>query len=269
MYLNFFHLKEPPFNITPDPKFLYYSPRHREAVDHLLYGIVERKGFIELIGEVGCGKTTLCRAVLSQLPDTVKTAFILNPALTGTQLLRAILCDLGQKPTARDRLSLIEQLNEFLLEQFAEGFNIAVLIDESQNLLPEVMEQIRLLSNLETDQHKLMQIVIAGQPELKKRLAGPELRQLRQRITVHCELLPLSEEETSTYVAHRLKVAGAAEGVGFDAEAIRAVYEYSQGIPRLVNALCDRALLAGYVAGTQVIHRPQVQQAVAEIGEYR
>ncbi|MFH0907238.1 MAG: AAA family ATPase [bacterium] len=265
MYLEFYGLKEEPFNITPDPRFLYYSPRHREAFDHLVYGIQNRKGFIELIGEVGSGKTTLCRAVLSSLPKNTHTALVLNPSLTETQLLRAILNDLGLTVKGRDRLAYIEQLNNYLLFMAKEGFNVAVFIDEAQDLQPDVMEQIRLLSNLETDQHKLMQIVLAGQPELRDRLSRPDLRQLRQRITVHCRLEPLNEGEVSEYVAHRLKVAGASNGMGFDREAVHILFKRSKGIPRIINSLCDRSMLAGYVEGSHVIGALHVKKAFQEV----
>lgn len=265
MYLEFFGLSEMPFNITPDPRFLYFSPRHREAFDHLLYGIETRRGFIELVGEVGSGKTTLLRAVLGRLPATVQTALILNPSLSETQLLRAILNDLGLTPKGRDRLAYIEQLNEYLLAMAAEGQNVVLFIDEAQNLLPEVMEQIRLLSNLETDQHKLMQIVLSGQPELEERLARRELRQLRQRILVRCRLSPLNEAETADYIAHRLRVAGAPVTVGFEPDGIRLIHRQSQGTPRIINALCDRALLAGYVEGTRIIGTAQVKRALRDV----
>ncbi|MBP7830834.1 MAG: AAA family ATPase [Kiritimatiellae bacterium] len=267
MYLDFYGLKEPPFNITPDPRFLYFSARHREAYDHLIYGIEHRKGFIALTGEVGSGKTTVCRAVLAALPKEVRTALVLNPSLTETQLLRAILHDFGLAPKGRDRLAYIEQLNAFLLEQTRQGFNVALFIDEAQDLLPEVMEQIRLLSNLETDQHKLMQIVLAGQPELQARLARPEFRQLRQRIMISCNLLPLSEEETGLYIQHRLAVAGAADGAGFAADAVRRIHKYAGGIPRITNTVCDRAMLAGYIAGTRQVGGREVKRALEELRE--
>lgn len=269
MYLDYYGLKEPPFNITPDPRFLFFSARHREAYDHLLYGIENRKGFIALTGEVGSGKTTVCRAVLAALPKNVRTALILNPSLTETQLLRAILHDFGLVPRGRDRLDFIEQLNEFLLQQNREGFNVTLFIDEAQDLLPEVMEQIRLLSNLETDQHKLMQIVLAGQPELQARLAKPEFRQLRQRITVSCRLLPLTREETGLYIQHRLLVAGAVACAGFSDDAIRRVHAYARGIPRVTNTVCDRAMLAGYVAAARAIGGREVKRAVAELEDRR
>lgn len=269
MYLDFFGLKEQPFNITPDPRFLFFSAQHREAFDHLVYGIEQRKGFIALTGEVGSGKTTLCRAVLANLPKKIRTALVLNPSLTETQLLRAILNDFGLAVRGRDRLAYIEQLNGFLLEQVKEGNNVAVIIDEAQDLMPDVMEQVRLLSNLETDQHKLMQIVLVGQPELHQRLSQPELRQLRQRIMVQCYLRPLVEEETGQYIAHRLAVAGADGDVRFDGEAVRVVYKHSRGTPRVINTLCDRAMLAGYVARTRVIGAPEVKKAYHDMEGFR
>jgi general secretion pathway protein A len=270
MYLDFFGLKEMPFNITPDPRFLFFSAQHREAFDHLVYGIEQRKGFIELTGEVGSGKTTLCRAVLSNLPKKIRTALVLNPSLTETQLLRAILNDFGLTVRGRgDRLSYIEQLNAFLLEQVKEGNNVALIIDEAQDLMADVMEQVRLLSNLETDQHKLMQIVLAGQPELHQRLSQPELRQLRQRIMVQCYLRPLTEEETGQYIAHRLKVAGPDSEVRFDEEAVRVVYKHSRGTPRVINTISDRAMLAGYVARTRVIGASEVKKAHQDMEGFR
>lgn len=265
MYLDYYGLKELPFNITPDPRFLFFAPRHREAFDHLVYGIEQRKGFIALVGEVGSGKTTICRAVLSHLKGRMESALILNPCLTGTQLVRAILYDLGFPAAGRDRLSLIEQLNAFLLEKARVGVNVAVIIDEAQDLAPEVMEQVRLLSNLETDQQKLMQIVLAGQPELDHRLAGPELRQLRQRIGVRCRLDPLDEQDTRHYIEHRLRVAGAERTALFDAAATHLVFRHSGGIPRLINKICDMALLAGFAVGAQTLGGGEVKKALAEL----
>lgn len=265
MYFKYYGLNEAPFNITPDPRFLFFTPRHREAFDHLLYGIEQRKGFIELTGDVGAGKTTLCRAVLSKLSQTIQTAMVLNPCLTENQLLRAILADFGLSVKGRDRLSYIEGLNAFLLEQLRMGNNVALIIDEAQDLTPAVLEQVRLLSNLETDQHKLLQIVLCGQPELKQRLAAPELRQLRQRITVRYHLLPLTEQEIGDYIRHRLHTAGWTGGELFQAEALRRIFEYARGVPRLVNALCDTTLLAGYVAGTRTIDGHCVEKAIRQL----
>lgn len=265
MYIEFYGLREFPFNITPDPRYLYFSRHHREAYDHLMYGINGRKGFIQLTGEVGSGKTTLCRALLSNLGSGIETALILNPSLTETQLLRAMLNDFGLQTRGRDRLAYIETLNEFLLEKNREGTNVALLIDEAQDLSPQVMEQVRLLSNLETDQHKLIQIVLCGQPELKKRLSRPDLRQLKQRITVRYDIPPLSMEETGEYIRHRLTIAGADGHIVFDAGAVREVFKYSKGCPRLANAVCDHTLLAGYVARTTRLDAHCVKRAIQQL----
>ncbi len=265
MYLEYYNLSEFPFNITPDPRFLYFAKHHQEAFDHLMYGIQGRRGFIELTGEVGSGKTTLCRAVLANLGEGTETALILNPSLTETQLLRAILNDFGLSVKGRDRLAYIETLNEFLLLKNKEGTNVAVLIDEAQDLTPEVMEQVRLLSNLETDQHKLIQIVLCGQPELKDRLARPDLRQLRQRITVRYHIPPLTLDETMMYIQHRLWVAGSNGELTFDASGVREVYRYAKGGPRLINAVCDHALLAGYVAQTKTLDARCVKRAIRQL----
>ncbi|MBI2441870.1 MAG: AAA family ATPase [Lentisphaerae bacterium] len=265
MYLKFYGFKEAPFNITPDPRFLFFARHHREAFDHLIYGIEHRKGFIKLTGEVGSGKTTICRAVLSTLSPNVKTSLVLNPWLTENQLLRAILKDFGLTVKSRDRLSCLETLNTFLLEQLHQNNNVALIIDEAQDLTPAVLEQIRLLSNLETDQHKLLQIVLCGQPELRQRLAAPELRQLRQRITVRYHLFPLTEAELKQYIEHRLKLAGWPGGELFSNEAVHRVYNYSRGIPRLINAVCDVTLLAGYVAGVRRIDQEYVQKAIQQL----
>ncbi|MFO7870746.1 MAG: AAA family ATPase [Kiritimatiellia bacterium] len=265
MYLEFYNLDEYPFSVTPDPRFLYFAPHHKEAYDHLMYGIKARKGFIEMTGEVGSGKTTLCRAVLANLDKDVETALILNPSLTETQLLRAMLNDFGLEVRGRDRLAYIEKLNEFLLWKNRENVNVALLIDEAQDLSPQVMEQIRLLSNLETDQEKLIQIVLVGQPELVRRLDRPDLRQLRQRITVRYHIPPLTQEDTEMYIRHRLWVAGADGTAVFDPSAIREVCKFSKGCPRLINAVCDNALLAGYVARTRKINAKSVKKAIQQL----
>ncbi len=265
MYLDFYGLTEFPFNITPDPRYLYLSRHHREAFDHLLYGISSRKGFIEFTGDVGSGKTTLCRAVFSKLGETVRTALILNPFLTETQLLRAIIQDFGLTPEGRDKLSHTNQLNAFLLEQNRNGINVALIIDEAQNLSLELLEQIRLLSNLETDRHKLLQIVLAGQPELRDLLNRPQLRQLRQRILVRFHLHPLDEADTMLYIHHRLQTAGAGDRVRFAPEAARLVFQHAGGVPRLINAICDHAMLAGYVLRRMTIDTPCVTMAVKQL----
>jgi general secretion pathway protein A len=269
VYLEFFQLSEFPFAITPDPKYLYFSAHHRAAFDHMVYGIVERKGFIELTGEVGCGKSTICRAVLSHFGDTIRSALILNPNLNGGQLLRAVLTDFGLKPPGRDRFSHLSALNAFLLEQAAAGVNVVLIVDEAQALSASTMEHIRLLSNLETPQSKLIQIVLAGQPELRDRLMATDLRQLRQRITVRYHIPPLATEEVARYIDHRLRVAGAPNDVRFEDEAVDGVRQYSGGIPRMVNAVCDYALLAGYTLQTRSIGWPCVERAVRQLEQGR
>ncbi|HEY1111594.1 MAG TPA: AAA family ATPase [Opitutaceae bacterium] len=248
MYQSFYGFSEMPFNITPDPRFLYLSPTHQDALQHLKYGVHERKGFIVLVGEVGCGKTTLCRRFLNELdPARYDTALILNPRLTETQMLRAILSELGETKLSRSQHDLVDQINKVLLERIEHGRDIILIIDEAQNLSFEVLEQIRLLSNLETDKQKLLQIILMGQPELKAVLAREELRQLRQRILVHYELHPLSRAEIAHYIHHRLSLAGANGRPAFTPWAIRAIHRYSGGVPRIVNNLCDRALLSAYI----------------------
>jgi len=265
MYLDFFQLEEFPFNVTPDPRFLFFSERHREAYESLLYGIECRKGFVVLTGEVGCGKTTICRSVLNNLPSATHSALVLNPSLTATQLVRSILLDLGLEPKGRDKLVHIAQLNRFLLKCLKKGENVTVIIDESQNLDPELMEQVRMLSNLETDQHKLMQIILSGQPELKDRLQQPDLRQLRQRVMVHCDLEPLSAMETALYIQHRLNVAGADSRITFDNDAVHRIHERAQGIPRQINTLCDRSLLSAYVRRDHQVSADDIQNAINEL----
>ena len=265
MYNEFYGFREPPFNITPDPRFLFFSDRHREAFDHLLFGIRERKGFIQITGEVGAGKTTLCRALLEELGPTYKTALILNPMLTSSQLLRTVLKELGLQAPRGDRAAALEVLNHFLLDQLSAGNDVVLLIDEAQDLSPQLLEQIRLLSNLETDQRKLLQIVLVGQPELRAKLDEPGLRQLRQRITVRYHLAPLSRAETERYISHRLRVAGGNGRPTFDRWAAWRIFRYSRGVPRLINAVCDKVLLAGYVAGEDRLTGRHVRRAVREL----
>jgi general secretion pathway protein A len=265
MYLAYYNLREAPFNITPDPKFLFFSSQHQEAFNHLLYGVKERKGFIELTGEVGAGKTTVCRKLLEQLGPGYRTALILNPCLTANQLLKAVVRELGLKVHRSDRLANLDTLNEFILAEVNAGRDIVLVIDEAQNLSAELLEQVRLLSNLETDRQKLMQIILMGQPELRDLLASPSLRQLRQRITVRYHLGPLTLVETGQYVDHRLSLAGANGRPRFDDAAIAEVFDYSGGIPRLINAAADKALLAGFVKQTDQITKPLVKLAIREL----
>ncbi|MEO8430981.1 MAG: AAA family ATPase [Acidobacteriota bacterium] len=265
MYNAFYGFRESPFNITPDPRFLFFSDQHREAFHHVLFGIRERKGFIQITGEVGAGKTTICRAILEELGPGFRTALILNPILTSTQLLRAILIELGLKPRKLDRASYQDMLNAFLFEQIAEGRDVVLIIDEAQDLDDDLLEQVRLLSNLETDQRKLLQIVLIGQPELREKLENRSLRQLRQRITVRYHLRPLSREDTERYIAHRLRVAGGNGRPSFSPWAIRRIHAYAQGIPRLVNAVCDKALLYGYVNGMDRLDGRGIRRAIREL----
>ncbi len=266
MYQSFYGFSEMPFNITPDPRFLYLSPTHQEALQHLKYGVQEKKGFIVLVGEVGCGKTTLCRRFLNELdPKHYDTALILNPRVTETQMLKAILTELGETKLARSQVDLVAQMNRVLLERIEKARDIVLIIDEAQNLKFEVLEQIRLLSNLETDKQKLLQIVLMGQPELKEVLARAELRQLRQRILVHYELHPLSATDVAHYVHHRLSLAGSAGRPTFTRWALRAIHRASGGIPRVVNNLCDRALLSAFIREADDVNYWDVRRAVRDM----
>ena len=271
MYLDYYGLTEPPFDITPNPRFLFYSSRHREAFNHLLYGIRERKGFVQLTGEVGAGKTTLCRAMLEQLSAMnghYATALILNPIMTAEELVRTIAIEYGLPVNGLDRLDTLAVINQFLLQQVERGKETVLIVDEAQDLTDDLLEQVRLLSNLETDSRKLLQIVLMGQPELRDRLNNPRMRQLRQRITVRYHLPPLNRYEVTQYIQHRLEVAGSKGAKGspyFTQPALWRVYNYSQGIPRLLNAICDKALLAGFVSQQEKINYRLVSRAVREL----
>lgn len=266
MYQRFYGFTEMPFNITPDPRFLYLSPTHQEALQHLKFGVHERKGFIALIGEVGCGKTTICRRFLNELdPTRFDTALILNPRVTETQMLKAILTELGETKLARSQSDLVAQMNRVLLERINRGRDIVLIIDEAQNLSFEVLEQIRLLSNLETDKQKLLQIVLMGQPELKEILAREELRQLRQRILVHYELHPLSLADTRHYIQHRLTLAGGSGRPTFTTWALRAIHRASKGIPRVVNNLCDKSMLAAFIHESDEVNYWHVRRAIRDL----
>ena len=265
MYLPFFNLQEPPFNLTPDPRFLYLSAQHEEALSHLLYGINERKGFIEITGEVGTGKTLLCRALLDRLDDSTSTAMIFNSLQGRSELLQAICRDFGLPADADTRAGLIERLNTWLLSEFGRGRNAVVVIDEAQNLEPAVLEQLRLLSNLETTTGKLLQIVLVGQPELRVKLSLPGMRQLNQRIAVRFHLTALGRADSSRYVMHRLHVAGAGGRIRFSPGAMRLVYRYSGGLPRRVNLLCDRALLTAFVQETRHVDGAVVRRSARDL----
>jgi general secretion pathway protein A len=265
MYTEFYGLREKPFSLSPDPRFLFLSDSHREALAHLLYGIEQGEGFIAITGEVGTGKTTLARYFLSRLDGSTHSAFVLYPALSGEELLKTILDELHVTPEGESRKSLVDALHRFLLETRAAGRNVVLIIDEAQDLAPDVLEQVRLISNLETDTEKLIQIVLMGQSELRDLLARHELRQLAQRVTARYHLSPLTLEETLAYIKHRLQVADGEGKVGFDHDALVAVHRLSAGVPRLVNLICDRSLIAGYVRNTRRITRSMVREAAREV----
>jgi general secretion pathway protein A len=265
MYTAFYGLREKPFALSPDPRFLFLAESHREALAHLLYGIEQGEGFIVITGEVGTGKTTICRTLLGRLGADTAVAFLFNPKLSALELMQSIHDELGLSGAGASWRELNDELNRFLVAKRHEGKRVLLVIDEAQNLAPDTLEQIRLLSNLETDTSKLIQIVLLGQPELDAKLSEPELRQLRQRITVYWKLVPLSASETADYVRHRLRIAAGIERPLFHPAAEREVRRLSGGIPRLVNVICDRALLAGYAAGVREIGPRLVAQAATEL----
>ena len=266
MYTQFFGLNEKPFSITPDPRYLFMSERHGEGLAHLLYGVTDSGGFIQLTGEVGTGKTMLVRTLLGQLPDEVDVALILNPQVTVAEFLRAICRELNvELPDDTDSpMALVDALNRFLLDAHARGRRIILLVDEAQNLSKDVLEQLRLLTNLETAKQKLLQIILIGQPELRDVLARNDLRQLAQRVTGRYHLEPLTADEAAKYIDHRMTVAG---GLGevFSVAAKREIFRLSGGIPRLMNVICDRALLGAYSRETRVVDKPLVSAAADEI----
>jgi general secretion pathway protein A len=266
MYQSYYGFTEMPFHITPDPKFLYLSATHQEALQHLKYGVGEKKGFIVLVGEVGCGKTTLCRKFLNELdPAHYDTALVLNPRVTETQMLKAILTELKEPQLARSKNDLVAQMNQVLLDRIAAGREIVLIIDEAQNLSFEVFEQVRLLSNLETDKQKLLQIVLMGQPELKVKLALEELRQLRQRILVHYELRPFTREEMDRYINHRLTVSGSMGRPHLTPWALRQIYKASRGIPRIINNLCDKSLLSAFIRDSDEVNYWDARRASRDL----
>jgi general secretion pathway protein A len=267
MYTSFFGLGEKPFAITPDPRYLFMSERHAEALAHLLYGVNEAGGFIQLTGEVGTGKTTIVRSLLERMPGHADVAVILNPQLTPLQFVLTICEELGIFVRDQDAASikdLVDILNKRLLEAHAKGRRVVVIVDEAQNLSPETLEQVRLLTNLETASQKLLQIILIGQPELRAVLDRVELRQLAQRITGRYHLDPLSRTETAAYVNHRLKVAGA-NGDFFSAAALREIHRLSGGVPRIINVICDRALLGAFTQETHRIGPALVRDAASEV----
>ncbi|HEY3808780.1 MAG TPA: AAA family ATPase [Steroidobacteraceae bacterium] len=267
MYLQFFGLAEKPFAITPDPRYLYLSGRHADALAHLVYGINEAGGFIQLTGEVGTGKTTTIRSLLARAPKTAEIALILNPRLSATEFLRSLCEELGlgaDDAGESENKNLVDLLNRYLLRAHSLGRRVVLVVDEAQNLAPDVLEQVRLLTNLETETQKLLQIILIGQPELRKLLAREDLRQIAQRITARFHLDPLSREETAAYVRHRLRVAGATTDI-FTRGALREIYRVSGGIPRVINILCDRAMLGAYTQELHQVPGSLVRRAGAEV----
>ena len=247
MYKPFFHLESDPFTINPDPRFLFMMPQTLEALASLQYGIGSRKGFMVLTGEVGTGKTTLLRHTLNALHRTrIHSSFIFNPRLNTLEFLEFVLSDFGLTPATRTKAGMLIELNRWLIERFRQREVCVIVVDEAQNLSAEMLEEIRLLTNLETSSEKLLQIILSGQPELEARLRRPDLRQLRQRISLWCRTQPLSLEQTQAYIAARLQIAGTAETI-FQPEAVRLIFEASGGIPRIINLICETCLVFAYV----------------------
>lgn len=270
MYCDYYGFKEKPFTVTPNPRFVFLSKNHKEAFAHLLYGIDNHAGFIVLTGEVGTGKTTVLRSLLVQFDNaTMRSALILNPCLSAPELLRSVNREFGIAWEKLDLQEMLDTLNRFLLAENLAGRTVALVIDEAQHLEPQVLEQIRLISNLETETDKLIQIVLAGQPELAQLLRKPELRQFGQRITVRYHLTAMDFDDTRAYIEHRLEVAGGFRAATFSPAALKKIFRYSGGIPRLINIVCDRALLIGYIDDSREISGPMAARAITEVREYR
>ncbi|MBI4367785.1 MAG: AAA family ATPase [Candidatus Omnitrophica bacterium] len=266
MYNEYFGFKEAPFNVTPDPRFIFFSPKHLDAFSCLLYGIESRKGFIQITGEIGAGKTTLCRAALDKFKNTrTHTALILNPRLSELHLLHTIAEDFGIALKAKNKKECFDGLNRFLLEEFHKEYNTVLIVDEAQDLTPKTLEQVRLLSNLETSREKLLQIVLVGQPELRETLNHPSLAQLRQRINIRFHLTALDRSETEQCILHRLKVAGLVDRSSpFLPDAIEFIYQQSKGVPRVINKLCDVSLLAAYARSVKSVDSKLAEEAFCE-----
>jgi general secretion pathway protein A len=267
MYGEYFSLKERPFSLTPDPDFLFLSESHQRALDHLLFGLESGEGFIVVTGDIGVGKTTVCRALLRRLPERFSTALVVNTLLTEKELLRTVLDDFGAPVPDGTRKDLLDALNRFLLAEAEAGRRPVLIIDEAQNLAPPLLEQVRLLSNLETEKRKLLQIVLFGQKELQEKLRLPQLRQFDQRITVRATILPLDLRETSRYIQHRMSVAGASGSAFLSPAAERLLHRRSRGVPRRINQLCDRALLAACVRSAAQVEREDVVRAAASLSD--
>lgn len=264
MYREFYGFSEKPFTITPNPRFIFLSSNHREALAHLVYGVDAHAGFIAMTGEVGTGKTTLLRALLSQLePEKYRSALIFNPCLSGKQLLAAICREFCVEASKKNNFGYLDALNRFLLAQHTAGRIVVLVIDEAQNLAPDVLEQLRMISNLETEQDKLIQIILAGQPELNDLLGRHDLRQLSQRITVRCSLAPMGLNDTDEYIQHRLKISGCRIPGFFPRNAVKKIFRFSQGIPRLINVACEQALVLAWTQESLAVSSAIVGQAIA------
>ncbi len=264
MYNKFYGFKESPFNLTPNSRFFFASRKHAEALDSLVYAINQRKGFVVITGEIGSGKTTVCRTLLSRLDRHTQVALVTNTHLNSKDLLVMVLEDLEIEFSSGSKASLLSQLNSYLIDQIKQDNNVVLIIDEAQNLKPNVLEEIRMLSNLETETEKLIQIILLGQPELKEKLALSRLEQLRQRIAVYYHLSPLKEEEAREYILHRLKVASDSDHAYMTEEALALVFKFSKGVPRLINQICDSAFLTGYIAELPVIDERIMKEVMEE-----
>ena len=265
MYTLFYEFSEKPFNVSPDPRFLYQTASHRESLASMIYGIKERKGFISIIGEVGTGKTTLIYALLKHLDEKINTVFIFHTNITFDQLLKNILLELGIPVAEEEKTALLRLLNEYLIQKLSQGKNLAVIIDEAQNLSKEVMEELRMLSNLEAPHSKLLQIVLVGQPELEVKLNSENLRQFKQRIGIRRQIMPLSRAECKDYIDHRLKLVGSSSSKIFTTEAITLICDYAKGIPRTINILCDNALLIGYSLSRKKIDANIIYEVIRDM----
>ncbi len=264
MYEAFFGLTEAPFNVTPDPRFVFFSQQHREALSALVYGVESRRGFIQITGDIGTGKTTLCRTLLHRLDEKVHSALVFNPKLSEFELLQTIVEDFGIKPAGKKKKDYFDALNRFLLDELDKGFNAIVIIDEAQLLSPKALEQVRLLSNLETSTQKLLQIILVGQPEFRDILNRKDLVQLYQRITIRYHLSVLTPAESAEYLEHRLKVAGAERNF-FTPEAAARIHETAGGVPRLMNVLADRALMAAFTQSERMVTPDLVAYAYQDL----
>jgi len=264
MYEEFYGFREKPFNATPDPRFFFPSDKHSEALNSLVYAINQRRGFVVLTGEIGAGKTTVTRTLLGKLDENTKVALITNTHLNTKELIEAILEDLEVDFQPGSKRKLLSQLNDFLIRQMADNINIVLIIDEAQNLTPSVLEEVRMLSNLETETEKLIQIILLGQPQLKRKLKSEKLIQFRQRIALYYHLDSLNRQETNDYILHRLKSVSENGLDIFTREALDALYKYSGGTPRLINLLCDSALLSGYVLETRSITKKIMHDVIKE-----